>query len=220
MSTALAERKLTDLQQRFVDMILEGNPVLRDAELTGIGSPRVHAYRFAALPYVQRAIAEGLTKRFMTEGAPLAYSVLVKFVGDEAVSPRVRVDAAKALLDRAGFVPPKAGEQLDTAEKDLSAMSPDELRAFIASAEGRLAQESERRDAGGVGLSAHLTSATLSGWRAPSASYAGLSNRNSRVARIGLKCEMRTTQEGEHWSTSLNASHSICNVSRGPTPVQ
>jgi hypothetical protein len=143
MSTALAEQKLTDLQQRFVDMILEGNPVLRAAELAGIGSPRVHAYRFAALPHVQRAIAEGLTKRFMTEGAPLAYSVLVKFVGDEAVSPRVRVDAAKALLDRAGFVPPKAADQPDTAEKDLAAMSSDELRAFIASAEGRLAQEAK-----------------------------------------------------------------------------
>jgi len=143
MNTALEARKLTDLQQRFVDRILEGNPVLRAAELAGVGSPHAHAYRLAALPEVQRAIAEGLSRRLITEGAPLAYSVLVKFARDETVSPRVRADSAKTLLDRAGFVPPKASEPVDASRKDLTEMTPDELRAVIAAAEARLAQEAK-----------------------------------------------------------------------------
>ena len=139
--TALTTRSLTELQQRFVDNILDGLPPVRAAELAGIASPRTHATRYVHNIHVQRAIMEGLTKRLAMEGAPLAYNLLVKVVSDDAVSSRVRVDAAKALLDRAGFVPPKASDPVDATEKDLSKMSRDELKAFVASAENKLARE-------------------------------------------------------------------------------
>jgi hypothetical protein len=67
--------------------------------------------------------------------------VLVKFARDETVSPRVRADSAKTLLDRAGFVPPKAPEPIDASRKDLTEMTSDEFCAVIADAEARLAQQ-------------------------------------------------------------------------------
>jgi hypothetical protein len=81
-----------------------------------------------------------LATQLATEGAPAAYRLLLKVVNDESVSARVRVDAGKALLDRAGFVPPKASAP-EGLEKAVTAMSRDELKAFVDQAERRLADE-------------------------------------------------------------------------------
>jgi hypothetical protein len=91
-------------------------------------------------PKIQRAIAEGIATRLLTEGAPIAYALLAEVVRDKAVSARVRVDAAKTILDRGGFVPPKAAEP-GGMEKAVTEMSRDELRAFITIAEHKLSSE-------------------------------------------------------------------------------
>jgi hypothetical protein len=57
-------------------------------------------------------------------------------VNDTAMPARVRVDAAKVLVDRAGYV---AGvPATDDAHKDLQAMTISELEAFIRKAEAEL----------------------------------------------------------------------------------
>lgn len=58
-------------------------------------------------------------------------------VSDSAL--KIRADAAKVLLDRAGYVPPKADAPgAGGAMRDPSEMSSDELRAFIEKAEAQL----------------------------------------------------------------------------------
>jgi hypothetical protein len=141
MSRAVATaRPLTDKQQAFVKHVLDGVPQIKAAELAGYSDPDASSYSAVRVPHVRRAIMEGLATRLATEAAPVSYRVLMKVVQDETVSPRVRVDAGKALLDRAGFVPPKAAEP-EGVEKSLSDMNRDELRAFIDQAERQLANE-------------------------------------------------------------------------------
>lgn len=50
---------------------------------------------------------------------------------------KLRMEAAHLLLDRAGYVPPKAGEP-NQVMKDPSEMGSDELRVFLARAEREL----------------------------------------------------------------------------------
>jgi len=68
--------------------------------------------------------------------APAAFAFLNATVGDTAVPARVRVDAAKIIVDRAGCVagPPAP----DAAHKDLQSMSLAELEAFIRKAGAKL----------------------------------------------------------------------------------
>jgi len=70
------------------------------------------------------------------EYAPAAFAFLNSAVHDTAMPARVRVDAAKIIVDRAGYVaaPPAATD----AYKDLQSMTLAELEAFIRKAEAEL----------------------------------------------------------------------------------
>lgn len=63
--------------------------------------------------------------------APAAVKTLSGLMDDEDASPKIRLDAAKTILDRAGFVPPKAMEAPMVGEKALHEMSRDELAARV-----------------------------------------------------------------------------------------
>ena len=63
--------------------------------------------------------------------APAAVEVLASLMDDEDASPKIRLDAAKTILDRAGFVPPKALEAPTVGEKSLHEMSRDELATRV-----------------------------------------------------------------------------------------
>jgi phage terminase small subunit len=134
---ALTVHTLTPMQQRFVEVMVQSGDQVRAAEVAGYAFSSAGA-DLARNPKIQRAIAEGIASRLLTEGAPIAYALLAEVVRDKAVSARVRVDAAKTILDRGGFVPPKAAEP-GGMEKTVTEMSRDELRAFITIAENHLA---------------------------------------------------------------------------------
>ena len=72
-------------------------------------------------------------------GAAAAIAYINKVVNDETLAPKLRVEAAKTILDRAGYLPPTRDErgQGDT----LSEMTPDQLRAFINDAERKLSDK-------------------------------------------------------------------------------
>jgi hypothetical protein len=70
------------------------------------------------------------------EYAPAAFKFLRDTVGDAAMPARVRVDAAKIIVDRAGYV--AAPPAQDDGYKDLQSMSLAELEAFIRKAEAEL----------------------------------------------------------------------------------
>jgi hypothetical protein len=72
--------------------------------------------------------------------APMALAVIEELSSNENVSAKVRLDASKALLDRAGFVPPRAAANgMEKPEKSLHEMSLDELRARAAWLENEIA---------------------------------------------------------------------------------
>ena len=55
--------------------------------------------------------------RRLQASAPIATTVLNEIAADKTVSARVRVDAAKALLDRSGHVAPKTLPRRDLTER-------------------------------------------------------------------------------------------------------
>jgi len=63
--------------------------------------------------------------------APAAVGVLASLMDDEDASPKIRLDAAKTILDRAGFVPPKASDAPTVGERALHEMTRDELAARV-----------------------------------------------------------------------------------------
>jgi phage terminase small subunit len=76
-----------------------------------------------------RAEIERLTREALGDHASAAVALLGRVIRDENVSVKIRVDAAKAVLDRAGFVAPRAPEPTMIGDKPIEAMSIAELEA-------------------------------------------------------------------------------------------
>lgn len=79
---------------------------------------------------VARAIGLA-TRHEIGTSAPLALGV-IKHLVRHGTTERVRLDAAKTLLDRAGHVAPKAREDTSAMDKPLHELSTEELRAYAA----------------------------------------------------------------------------------------
>jgi len=85
-----------------------------------------------------RAVVKGLVE---TVYAPKAFAFLNECVIDAAMPARVRVDAAKAILDRSGYTATSLPEERDLG--DIAGMSREELHAFVKAAEAKLATEAK-----------------------------------------------------------------------------
>lgn len=137
--------------------------LIRSAEAAGYN--RDYAYSLIGRPDVQALLRQTMlvalqddaqaSRRFLRsilDGA--AWPSDERRTSDSAL--KIRADAAKVLLDRAGYVPPKANEPGAGAMRDPSEMSSDELRAYIDKAEQQLAAraspvEDTRQDAPNTG---------------------------------------------------------------------
>lgn len=87
------------------------------------------------LAYIQIQAA-----RELLQGAPGAIKLLRRFVSEEDKwDPKIRLAAANSLLNRAGFIAPKAVERAGEAGKGLNEMTMDELRAERDKLEGEIA---------------------------------------------------------------------------------
>ncbi|HUQ36938.1 MAG TPA: hypothetical protein VM144_11240 [Aestuariivirga sp.] len=120
------------------------------------GYPQEEAAKRAGLPDVRRLHAFARTREFADELreamhdhmgvnlAPKAVRILDEIMSDSKVQPRVRVDAAKALLDRAGY---SASEERKKplGPDDIEAMSVEELQQFIQAGERTMEDIKERR---------------------------------------------------------------------------
>jgi hypothetical protein len=82
------------------------------------------------LPAVAAAISESMQLDLAVVGAPLAYRVAKSLLQDTSISARVRADLSIKVLDRAGHIAPTRKDP-SSRQKALSAMSRDELAAFI-----------------------------------------------------------------------------------------
>jgi hypothetical protein len=79
----------------------------------------------------------------MVVDAPASFAVLRELRDDVDISPKVRFDCARTLLDRAGHVAPRATIDRNQADKPLHELSTDELRTMADRLEGELAERAK-----------------------------------------------------------------------------
>jgi phage terminase small subunit len=138
MGTHVATRTLNQRQTDFVGFFVETGDAHQAALLTGYaeGTARTAGTEILALPHIALAIARAARLR-LARGVPLALNTLEHLVG-KAQSEKVRLDAAKAVLDRAGLVPPKDQEDRSTIATPLHEMTTEDLRAMVHRLEDEL----------------------------------------------------------------------------------
>lgn len=91
-------------------------------------------------PHVKAAIDAANRAQIGSSLATKAVGVLQQLIDDETVPAKVRLDAAKTILDRSGYSPTRREEPEDPAEKELNDLSIEELTAIVD-------EEMERRAA-------------------------------------------------------------------------
>tara|TARA_R100000278_G_C5398024_1_gene138536 strand:+ start:145 stop:522 length:378 start_codon:yes stop_codon:yes gene_type:complete len=103
----LTDRKLTEKQTALVDtLVANGCSIKKAAELAGYSkgeSGRVSASKALKLPHVQQYMMQRMNEQFGLS-ATIAAGRLRALVSD-AKSEYVQLEAAKDLLDRAGYKP-------------------------------------------------------------------------------------------------------------------
>lgn len=141
--SSLVDNHLTDLQRAFVGYVVEGIPPSQAAMAAGYApaNASVQASQLMRKPHVQTALLVETRRRFAAL-APVALEVLRTIMNDNTAPKGVRVDAAKAVLDRGGFpamrVPEAAG-----GGRSLNEMSNEELREFVAKGEAELCERAK-----------------------------------------------------------------------------
>lgn len=126
---------LTDKQSALVSALLDGLSISDAGARAGYSSAPA-AYHASNTPSVQVALRTAMLRQ-MAKDAPMAWKLIVDTARDETVDRKLRTQCANSILDRTGFVPPKAAEA--SAERALEDMTRDELVAFISQAHARRA---------------------------------------------------------------------------------
>jgi hypothetical protein len=137
---AVADNHLTDLQRAFVGYVVEGIPPSEAAAAAGYAPANagVQASQLMRKAHVQTALLVETRRRFAAL-APVALEVLRKIMSDDTAPKGVRVDAAKAVLDRGGFPALRTSEG-SGGGRGLNEMTIDELREFVAKGEAELCE--------------------------------------------------------------------------------
>jgi phage terminase small subunit len=138
MSQQIATRQLSERQAAFIENLIETGDAPKAAQLAGfLDRPSREARRLLRIPYVLAALNAAMAAA-LAEDAPLARKLLRRYVEDEALHPKLRLEAAKSLLDRAGHIAPKARDANERHHKPLHEMSIEELRALADRFEAEL----------------------------------------------------------------------------------
>jgi hypothetical protein len=90
--------------------------------------------------HVQTAVREANQQQISGQLATKAVALLEKVIDDEAVPIKVRVDAAKTVLDRAGFGASQTPTGPSWRDKHPSEMSDEELDNFLREAQAAMAR--------------------------------------------------------------------------------
>ncbi|HEY5795417.1 MAG TPA: hypothetical protein VIU82_10405 [Bosea sp. (in: a-proteobacteria)] len=108
----------------------------------------VRTYNFAKTQEFSLVLRQSLSKYLADDLAPKAIKVLSEIMLDEKVAGRVRVDAAKAVLDRAGFS--SAAKPSGPDDRLLSQYTVEELEQLVAKLEEKRALEEGKQIDGEV----------------------------------------------------------------------
>lgn len=130
--------QLTELQRRFVEALVEIGDPRAAARAAGYSESTVNTGLSSLLksPHLNMAIARATQERLAVCGAT-GLSTL-EFLCRNAAKEQTRAYCAVALMDRAGFVPPKA-RQSEGDDTPLHEMSADRLRDIVLRHEAELA---------------------------------------------------------------------------------
>lgn len=133
-------RTLNQRQAQFVEAYVELGDPHRAALQVGYATTTAVAAssQILNLPHVALAIARAVRQRLVA-AAPMALKLLIATVQDENCPRRVRVEAARHLLDRAGHVPAKARPVDSGSATPLHELSTDQLRALATKLEDEIA---------------------------------------------------------------------------------
>lgn len=126
--------------RQFVDMGcgLEGAGVAAIA--AGYAEGSTAARRLLEIPSVREAIRVEQRGKLRVL-ANKALDVVADIMRDEEAPPKVRLDASKVILDRAGLVAtqPEASDPADGYDRPVSEMTREELRALLEDARAAMA---------------------------------------------------------------------------------
>jgi phage terminase small subunit len=126
---SLVTAQLTERQAAFVRNIVAGSDSVRAAELAGYTNPYSAACMNRQSATVQTAIASELRRFLHADAAPAALRLVYDVMRDEKADIKLRISCAKTVLDRAGFIPPKAKDESAFGNKAPSEMTAEELAA-------------------------------------------------------------------------------------------
>lgn len=97
-------------------------------------------YQFKRSAAFANDLREALKDHMSTELAPKAVRILDEIMSDTEMPARVRVDAAKTLLDRAGFTPAAVAADAPPADDSMANWTTEQLQAFVDGAARKLAR--------------------------------------------------------------------------------
>jgi hypothetical protein len=127
-----ASQNLTERQAAFIPLFVQTGDAYGSA--IAVGYAPITAKHAAAdilnKPSVALQIARAARLR-LAKSLPMALSVL-DHLAEHANSERVKLEAAKAICDRAGLVAPRAPDPPAEFEKPLHELTQDQLYALVA----------------------------------------------------------------------------------------
>jgi phage terminase small subunit len=133
-------QELNPQQRAFVEAFIEHGNAQKAAKEAGYKATSVHTADLQMLgaPRITFAVTMAARAR-LARSVPLALNTL-DFLAEKAASEKVRLDASKAILDRAGLVAPAAPkEDSNAVDKPIHEMNIDEMRTFAAKLESEIA---------------------------------------------------------------------------------
>lgn len=127
----MPKKRLTDKQERFVQLASRGVPVSVAARDAGYTSPSLDAQRNLALPHIQEELRRRRDQLIQGDLARMALTAMQDLITSEDTPASVRYQASKDILDRAGHK--VRDEQPGLGGKALAEMTGDELMQTINS---------------------------------------------------------------------------------------
>lgn len=139
MARLPAIRELDARQEKFVGLYVEGGNAKQAALDAGYSESTAKTVRTALLAssHIAWAVAVAV-RQALADAAPMALRTL-KHLAENAESEKTRAECAKALLDRAGYVAPRATAEKPAGDKPLHEQSTNELQTLAARLEDELA---------------------------------------------------------------------------------
>jgi len=139
-------REITDRARAFAEAYVNGPDTTGNAAASAVASgfseraARQEGYRLLRHEGVRREI-DRLVHDALADHAAAAVQLLGVVIRDERAPLKIRVEACKTVLDRAGHIAPRAGEPPKIGEKTIASMSIAELESYIQEGRERIARE-------------------------------------------------------------------------------